>query len=111
MRAKKPLGLDFFRKVVQKIVIGPILWKNGQKWKSFWKSFSFDFSGINPIECIMSQNGQTLKKSCSKCCKIFKVWLTILGHYALKGYSIMTNNIAIDVSTQTLYVLKFLLLR
>ena len=28
----------------------------------------------------------TLKKSCSKCCNIFKVCLTILGHYALKGY-------------------------
>ena len=26
-----------------------------------------------------------LSKSCSKCCKIFKVCLTILGHYALKG--------------------------
>ena len=26
-----------------------------------------------------------LKKSCSKCCKIFKVCLTFLEHYALKG--------------------------
>ena len=26
----------------------------------------------------------TLQKSCSKCCKIFKVCLTILAHYALK---------------------------
>ena len=28
----------------------------------------------------------TLQKSCKECCKIFKVCLTILGRYALKGY-------------------------
>ena len=36
----------------------------------------------------MSRNGQThfkLEKSCSICCKIFKLCLTILGHYASKG--------------------------
>ena len=34
----------------------------------------------------MPQNGQIhFKKSCSICCKIFKVCLTILEHYALKG--------------------------
>ena len=27
----------------------------------------------------------TFEKSCSKCCKIFEVCLTNLGHYALKG--------------------------
>ena len=30
-------------------------------------------------------NGTTLTKKVSKCCKIFKACLTILGHYALKG--------------------------
>ena len=30
----------------------------------------------------MSQNGQT-----HICCKIFKMRLTILGHYTLKGYN------------------------
>ena len=27
-----------------------------------------------------------LEKSCPKCCKIFKVCMTMLGYYALKGY-------------------------
>ena len=30
-------------------------------------------------------------KSCSKSCKIFKLCLTILGHYALKGYVFNAN--------------------
>ena len=34
----------------------------------------------------MSQNGQThFKNLAAFCCKNFKVYLTILGHYALKG--------------------------
>ena len=34
----------------------------------------------------MSQIGKThVKNLGAKCCKIFKVWLTILGHYVLKG--------------------------
>ena len=32
----------------------------------------------------------TLQKSRSICCEIFKVRLTILGHYALKGLKFLT---------------------
>ena len=40
----------------------------------------------------MSQNSQThFKNLAAFCCKIFKVCLTILEHYALKGY-IQTAN-------------------
>ena len=50
-----------------------------QNWLlSFFLIFCMNF---NPL-MHMSQNGQThFKKSCSKCCKIFKVCLTILGRY------------------------------
>ena len=40
---------------------------------------------INHVKHNVSKWSDTLQKSCSKCCKIFKVCLTILGHYAIKG--------------------------
>ena len=40
---------------------------------------------FNPLMHNVPKWLDTLQKSCSKCCKIFKVYLTILGHYALKG--------------------------
>ena len=45
----------------------------------------------------MSQNGQTRpKKSCSKWYKIFKVYLTILKLYALKGLIIKNENVEVQ---------------
>ena len=40
---------------------------------------------FNPLMHNVPKWSDTLQKSCSKCCKLFKVCLTILGHYALKG--------------------------
>ena len=40
--------------------------------------------GVNPLMHNVPKWSDTLHKSCSKCCKIFKVCLTILVHYALK---------------------------
>ena len=46
-----------------------------------------DLSWIfNPLMHNVPKWSDTLQKSCSKCCKIFRVYLTILGHYALKGW-------------------------
>ena len=44
------------------------------------------FSSINSLMYNIPKWSDTLWKSCSKCCKIFKVCLTILEHYALKGW-------------------------
>ena len=41
--------------------------------------------GINPLMHNVPKWADTLYKSCSICCRIFKVRLPILGHYALKG--------------------------
>ena len=51
------------------------------------KDFTRDasLSIINPLMNNVLKWLDTLQKSCSKCCKIFKVCLTILRHYALKG--------------------------
>ena len=52
----------------------------------FWqKDYSklFDF---NPLMRNAPKWSDTFLKSYSKCCRIFKVCLTILGHYALKGW-------------------------
>ena len=50
------------------------------------KDFTRDasLSIINPLMNNVLKWLDTLQKSCSKCCKIFKVCLTILAHYALK---------------------------
>ena len=40
---------------------------------------------INPLMHNVPKWSDTLKKTCGKCCKIFKVCLTILGRYALNG--------------------------
>ena len=40
---------------------------------------------FNPLMHNVPKWSDTLYKSCSIFCKIFKVCLTILGHYALKG--------------------------
>ena len=48
--------------------------------KSYCQNYFF-----NPLMLNVREWSETLYKSCSKCCKIFKVCLTILGHYALKG--------------------------
>ena len=40
---------------------------------------------LNPLMHNVPKWSDTLQKSCSKCCKIFKVRLTILEHYALKS--------------------------
>ena len=39
----------------------------------------------NPLLRNVAKWSDTLKKSCSKCCKIFKVCLTILQHCEVKG--------------------------
>ena len=44
------------------------------------------FSVFNPLIHNVAKWSDKLEKSCSFfCCKIFKVYLTILVHYALKG--------------------------
>ena len=45
----------------------------------------FDGKIVNPLMHNVPKWPDTLQKSCSKCFKIFKVCLTILEHYALKG--------------------------
>ena len=40
---------------------------------------------VNPLMHNVPKWSDTVKRFCSKCCKIFKVCLAILGHYALKG--------------------------
>ena len=40
----------------------------------------------------VSKWSDTLQESCSVYCKIFKKCLTILGHYALKGYETQTTS-------------------
>ena len=60
-------------------------------WVGFLKIISLFqlFMYVTTFKCIMSQNGQTnFKNLASKWCKIFKVYLAILGHYALLGLSI-----------------------
>ena len=42
-------------------------------------------STLDPLMHNVSKWSNTLQKSCSICCKIFKVCLTILEQYALKG--------------------------
>ena len=44
----------------------------------------------------MSQDGQTHFGQKSICCKIFKVCLTILGHYALKGLKKLIGDLMIS---------------
>ena len=58
-----------------------LLWVvvNGSKYLSQLQS------SINPLMHNVPKWSDTLEKSCGKCCKIFKVCLTILGHYALNG--------------------------
>ena len=41
--------------------------------------------GINPLMHNVPKWSDALLKSCSKCRKIFKLRLTMLGHYVLKG--------------------------
>ena len=45
----------------------------------------FDGKIVNPLMHNVPKWSDTLQKSWSKCFKIFKVCLTILEHYALKG--------------------------
>ena len=40
---------------------------------------------FSPLMHNVPKWSDTLSRSCSICCKIFKVCLTILGYYALKG--------------------------
>ena len=49
------------------------------------EAYSRLLQGLNPLVHNVSNWSNTLEKSHSKCCKIFKVCLTILGHCALKG--------------------------
>ena len=44
-----------------------------------------DLNGFNPLMHNVPKWSDTLLKSCSIYCKIFKVCLTILGQYALKS--------------------------
>ena len=55
--------------------------------KEFYHSLYnlFVIKKFNPLMLNVPKWYDTLLKSCSICCKIFKVSLTILGHYALKG--------------------------
>ena len=45
----------------------------------------FFYTMINPLMHNVLKWSDTLQKSCSKIYKVFKVCLTTLGHYALKG--------------------------
>ena len=40
---------------------------------------------FDPLMHNVTKWSDTVLKSCSKCCKIFKLCLTILGHYELNG--------------------------
>ena len=44
----------------------------------------FQENWVNPLIHNVRKWSDTLQKSCSICCKIFKVCLTIFEHYALK---------------------------
>ena len=66
-----------------------------QKYKKLFEGFITTFEKykkdfqhpqcFNPLMHNVPKWSDRLLKSCSICCKIFKVCLTILGHYALKG--------------------------
>ena len=47
---------------------------------------SKNFVSLNLLMHKVPKWPDTLKTSCSQCCKVFKVSLTILGHYKLKAY-------------------------
>ena len=49
---------------------------------SIW---NYHASMFNPLMHNVPKRSDALLKSCSICCKILKVCLNILGHYALKG--------------------------
>ena len=49
------------------------------------EAYSHLLQGLNPLVHNVPNWSNTLEKSYSICCKIFKVCLTILGHCALKG--------------------------
>ena len=53
--------------------------------KYCWSLIISKGTKINPLIHNVPKWSDTHLKSCSICCKIFKVCLTILGHYALKG--------------------------
>ena len=49
-------------------------------------AFQYSAKTLESVKSLMlnvPKWSDTLQKSCSKCCKIFKVCLTILGHYIL----------------------------
>ena len=52
----------------------------------FYQSLSTFCCGINPLLYNVPRWSDTLERSRTKCCKIFKVCLTILRCYALKGW-------------------------
>ena len=58
---------------------------------------------FNPLMHNAPKWSDTLKKSCSICCKIFKVCLTILGRYALKAHRQILKN---GVSKGIVHVIK-----
>ena len=48
---------------------------------------------LNPLMHNVPKWSDTLLKSWNNCYKIFKVCLTILGHYALKGEELTDSNL------------------
>ena len=53
-----------------------------------YEKLSFMKYIANPLMHNISKWSDTLQKSCSICCKIFKVCLIILGHHALNGWEL-----------------------
>ena len=58
------------------------------------------FHRVNPSMHNVPKWLDKLQKSCIKCGKIFKVCLTILGHYALKGQASWSNHLKIQLKYQ-----------
>ena len=60
--------------------------RHGHKYGKYKKCFSLMMLiCINPLLRNVVKLSDTLQKSCSKCCKIFKVCLIILRHCEVKG--------------------------
>ena len=64
---------------------------------------------LNPLLCNVVNWSDTLQKSCSICCKIFKVCLTILRHCEVKGLRWKCVGVSVYVVVYIIYLIYFIL--
>ena len=67
------------------ILAHPVFAKSIFPYNNFHEGLVINSTCTNCLMHNVQKWSDTLSKSCSKCCKNFKVCLTILGHYPLKG--------------------------